>query len=60
MLIIHMPTNRCEPFYLIDKSRTNLLAMSAVHAMPLSHMCPWGRRAEREMSGSVRVAGRLG
>jgi hypothetical protein len=36
MLIIHMPTNRREPFYLIDKSRTNLLAMSAVHE-------PWAR-----------------
>jgi hypothetical protein len=29
-------------------------------AMPVSHMCPWGRRAGREMSGPVRLGEWLG
>jgi hypothetical protein len=31
-----------------------------LYSMPLSHVCPWGRRAEREMSGLVRLGGWLG
>ena len=31
-----------------------------LEAMPLSHMCPWGRRAGREMPGLVRLGEWLG
>ena len=31
MLVIHVSADRREPFYLIDKSRANLLAVSTVY-----------------------------
>jgi hypothetical protein len=36
------------------------VALLAARPMPLSHMCPWGRRAGREMSGLVRLGEWLG
>jgi hypothetical protein len=47
MLVIHVPTNRCEPLYLIDKSRANLLAVSTVYEPRARVKTPCVNRQEK-------------